>query len=411
MDVVYAGSPLEGLAGSPVDGDLALILGRPGVGATTLLVHVALNELFLGGRVLHVALDASVDHTRAHYDELLRLISARIGADRIDNPALVVERGRVMHSFRERPFSMQALQQDLQLQREAAGFEPTVLLLGGLEHDEQLPQRVEELSALARRLGVRCWASVHSEAPLPSACFERAALAVRLVPDGERVRLQRVHGPGSGEDLPSVLEASTLLSLDAEEAPPDRPLEKLSPRHCTLYSGGAAGSEAAFGEIAARWGVREVAFTFEGHLQERTEGRHELSPRELAMGDVSLAYVSKRLNRSYNDRGGLIRCVLQTLWHMVSRSQQIFVIGTIQGDGTVRGGTGWSVELARMWSRELWVFDQARGRWHQWSGSGWVPGTPRITTPHLCGTGTRQIDDAGRKAIEALFEASFGGLE
>ncbi|HHO51999.1 MAG TPA: hypothetical protein ENK18_14230 [Deltaproteobacteria bacterium] len=185
----------------------------------------------------------------------------------------------------------------------------------------------------------------------------------------------------------------------------------MPPRRCTLYSGGAAGSEATFGEIAARWGVREVAFTFEGHLQERTEGRHELSPRELAMGDVSLSYVSKRLNRSYNDRGGLIRCVLQTLWHMVSRSQQIFVIGTILDDGTVRGGTGWSVELARMWSRELWVFDQVRGRWHQWRGGGWVPGSPRITSPHLCGTGTRQINDAGRGAIEALFEASFGGLE
>jgi hypothetical protein len=151
-----------------------------------------------------------------------------------------------------------------------------------------------------------------------------------------------------------------------------------------------------------------VNFTFEGHLQARVRGRYELSPKELAVGDVSLAYVSKRLNRAYNDKGGLIRGVLQTLWHMVSRSQQVFVIGQIQDDGTVVGGTGWSVELARMWSRDLWVFDQEKNGWYRWDGAGFVSGTPRITSMHLCGTGTRYLSADGRAAIEDLFRRSFG---
>jgi hypothetical protein len=129
------------------------------------------------------------------------------------------------------------------------------------------------------------------------------------------------------------------------------------------------------------------------------------------MGDVSLTYVSRRLQRSYNDGGGLIRGVLQTIWHMVSRSQQVFVIGEIQEDGTVRGGTGWSVELARMWNRELWVFDQAREGWYRWDGHAFTAGRPEITAPHICGTGTRKVTDAGRRAIEVLFQDSFAGRE
>ena len=127
------------------------------------------------------------------------------------------------------------------------------------------------------------------------------------------------------------------------------------------------------------------------------------------MGDVSLQYVSRKLHRTYNDQGGLIRGVLQTIWHMVSRSRQVFVVGAIQPDGTVVGGTGWAVELARAWSRELWVFDQEKRVWFGWDGATWSPGTPLIRHPHLCGTGTRYLDDAGRAAIDDLFARSFAG--
>ena len=38
---------------------------------------------------------------------------------------------------------------------------------------------------------------------------------------------------------------------------------------------------------------------------------------------------------------------------LVLRARQI----TIQPDGTVHGGTGWSVELAKRWYKPIWVFD------------------------------------------------------
>ncbi|MCB9683305.1 MAG: hypothetical protein H6733_17705 [Alphaproteobacteria bacterium] len=181
---------------------------------------------------------------------------------------------------------------------------------------------------------------------------------------------------------------------------------RLEAAACTVYSGGASGAEEAFGAAAAARGVREVNFTFDGHRQARTAGAVQLSPRELEAGDVSLVYVSRRLHRTYNQHG-LIRKVLQTLWHMVSRAQQVFVIGVIQDDGTVVGGTGWSVELARMWSKELWVYDQEQHGWFTWTGHAWTAGEPTITAAQVCGTGTRYLDDTGRQAIDDLFARSF----
>jgi hypothetical protein len=54
------------------------------------------------------------------------------------------------------------------------------------------------------------------------------------------------------------------------------------------------------------------------------------------------------------------------------------------------------------------VFDQEKDGWFRWTGESWSPsGVPVISHPHFTGTGTRQLHDNGKRAIEALFANSF----
>src|SRR5688572_32648965 len=64
-----------------------------------------------------------------------------------------------------------------------------------------------------------------------------------------------------------------------------------------LLSGGAQGAEAELGAAAERFGIEEVNFTFEGHKPSRTRGLRVLNHEELYTGDVSLAYISRLMNR------------------------------------------------------------------------------------------------------------------
>ena len=182
----------------------------------------------------------------------------------------------------------------------------------------------------------------------------------------------------------------------------------MNPSECILFSGGAAGAEAAFGACAERHGVEEVNFTFDGHTLARHRGVRVLNHEELQNGDVSLEYVSRLVNRRYTD-SPTIRKVLQTLWYQVNNGQEIYVIGSVLDDGTVRGGTGWGAEFAKLCNKPLFVFDQDNDHWLRWTGSAWErrDGAPVVTHPHFTGTGTRTIRDNGRKAIDALFAASF----
>jgi hypothetical protein len=176
-----------------------------------------------------------------------------------------------------------------------------------------------------------------------------------------------------------------------------------------LFSGGAPGAEAEFGACAERHGIEEVNFTFDGHNIERRRGVRVLNHEELQAGDVSLEYVSRLMHRRYTDSPA-IRKILQTLWYQVNNGQEIYVIGAILDDGTVRGGTGWGAEFAKLCNKPLFVFDQEKNDWFEWSGSDWKArgvDTPTITHPHFTGTGTRTVKDNGRRAIEELFTTSF----
>ena len=177
-----------------------------------------------------------------------------------------------------------------------------------------------------------------------------------------------------------------------------------------LFSGGAAGAEAAFGASAEKHGVEEVNFTFEGHTIARHRGVRVLNHEELQAGDVSLEYVSRLMHRRFAD-APTIRKVLQTLWYQVNHGQEIYVVGAILDDGTVRGGTGWGAEFAKLCNKPLHVFDQAKDAWFDWTGTDWQARTasdaPSITHPHFTGTGTRDIQQNAKKAIEALFTRSF----
>jgi hypothetical protein len=176
-----------------------------------------------------------------------------------------------------------------------------------------------------------------------------------------------------------------------------------------LFSGGAAGAEAEFGASAERHGIEEVNFTFDGHKIERHRGVRVLNHEELQAGDVSLEYVSKLMHRRYTD-SPTIRKVLQTLWYQVNNGQEIYVVGAILEDGTVRGGTGWGAEFAKLCNKPLFVFDQEQDGWFEWKGSSWLAHgsqAPTITHPHFTGTGTRQIRDNAKRAIEDLFNNSF----
>jgi hypothetical protein len=132
-----------------------------------------------------------------------------------------------------------------------------------------------------------------------------------------------------------------------------------------------------------------------------------LSPEALAKGNVSMEIVSTRMGRKFA-QANKIRKVIQTIFHMVNNGYHVIAVGWIQPDDTVKGGTGWGVELAKLFNRPVHVFDQDRKGWFAWQDNAWVAEHPVIEKDSFVGTGTRNLTEDGKAAIQELYERSFG---
>jgi hypothetical protein len=179
---------------------------------------------------------------------------------------------------------------------------------------------------------------------------------------------------------------------------------------CILFSGGAYGTEAEFGINAEHAGIEEVNFTFEGRPLGRQRGVRMLNHDELKKGDVSLEYLSGILKRKFID-SPVFRKILQSIWYQINNGQEIYVLGEILENKTVKGGTGWGAEFAKLCNKPLFVFDQKQDSWFFWNQRDWESrgsgNEPVITHPYFTGTGTRFLEANGKKAIAGLFKRSF----
>jgi hypothetical protein len=180
----------------------------------------------------------------------------------------------------------------------------------------------------------------------------------------------------------------------------------LDPNKITMYTGGHKGTEEYFGKSAEKWGMQEVTFNFEGHDISRERGLKMLTDEELARGGVGPDIIRKRMERSFATTP-MMQKIFQVLFHIVNNGYQVFAVGLLLSNGTVKGGTGWGVELAKLFNRPVHLFEQDRKEWVSWVNNEWVTEDPVIAHKTIAVTGTRYLNDEGRHAIDELFERSF----
>ena len=422
---VNAASPIRILErccqGGLSTGELGVVMARAGVGKTAFLVQIGLDGAMREQPVLHVALGQDLEHVQSWYDVLFDdLAHVTDLADR-EQVRSLVNRNRVIHASADTAFPHGHLDEVVELYGQAQ-FTPAVIVIDGFDWEHgAVVTRAAELGAfkqIAKRLGAVLWlsAQTHRDATpahptgLIPPCAEYGELidvSVFLEPEGSHVsvRLLSDHDRDEPEDTHLQLHADTMRLVEDESVDSEVPLPA---RMFTLLSGGANGAEAAFGEAAERWGLGETNFSFAGRETARRRGVVELSEAELERGSVSEAYIKAQLHRSLPDTATFQR-LLKSIWHQVSTAGEVFVIGEILDDDTVKGGTGWGAELAKHLKKPVHVYDQTKSYWLTWRGDGWTQvDPPRISRSRFTGTGTRFLSDVGRNAIDALFDRSFG---
>ena len=218
-----ARSPLrlleKGLHGGLGRGNLGIVLAGHGVGKTSFLVGVAMDELLRKGRVLHVSTAHSVAHVRAHYETVFDDLAS---STRLENEAQIrseIERGRSIRVYPPNSLSAAKLRDAVKLERETGGS-PSLLVLEGIDLAAFGRADVEDLRALAQELDAEVWLESackdEREVRIPPqvvAIEDLLSVILALEPGDDAVRLRALkdHANKNLADLHVALDPRTLL--------------------------------------------------------------------------------------------------------------------------------------------------------------------------------------------------------
>jgi hypothetical protein len=177
----------------------------------------------------------------------------------------------------------------------------------------------------------------------------------------------------------------------------------------TCHSGGCPGSDMEWENEGNKYGVKTIAYSFYNHVQEG-KNRKILTVEELNEGFEHVKIASKGIKRNPNCRYPYVRNLLCRNWFQVKNSEAIFAVGMFIDCKTVKGGTGWAVQMAIDNKKPVFVFDQINNEWNEFNYQSnqfeRLDSIPKLTE-NFAGIGTREINENGKIAIRMIYKVNF----
>lgn len=218
-------NPLRVLkTGTETGREMGLIMARPGLGKTALLVQIALDSILLGNRVIHVSIGESIEKTRAWYDDIVRHILQEHSVHRPHDLIDMIQRHRMIMTFKETTFTRSRLEERLNDLIMQDIFKPNCLVVDGFDFGNADRENLEEIRDMAEAMSLQIWFSAvshrddsrFSSAGVPAPCHEIDDLfdtVILIKPEEEKIRLNVVKNRGEvvDSDLGLDLDPSTMM--------------------------------------------------------------------------------------------------------------------------------------------------------------------------------------------------------
>lgn len=173
-------NPLRVLDTGRENNQMGLVMARPGLGKTALLVQIALDAIFRGKRVIHVSIGETIDKTKKWYDGILQSILQDYSLSKPQELIDMVSHQRMIMTFKVAAFSRSRLEErlnDLVLQDI---FRPNCLIVDGFDFVTAEREALEDMRNLMETMNMQAWFSANcrredtrvSPAGVPAPCHE-----------------------------------------------------------------------------------------------------------------------------------------------------------------------------------------------------------------------------------------------
>jgi hypothetical protein len=157
-----AGIVSKALGTGLAPGELGVLMASAGSGKTACLTLIAIEQLLHDLPVLHVCIDEKVESVKVWYQETLKNLCVSQTSGDYKKCLHRLEPLRFIFAFLHDAFSPQKLAQRIENLRDQAGFQPSLVVIDGLNFDQMTRPTMEEFRELARRLSLPLWFSART---------------------------------------------------------------------------------------------------------------------------------------------------------------------------------------------------------------------------------------------------------
>lgn len=170
----------------------------------------------------------------------------------------------------------------------------------------------------------------------------------------------------------------------------------VNPVTAQFYSGGAVGSDTEWGNVAQKYGFNITHYTVNDY--------DKLSRDDKESVEKQYKEVVERLSRKQLDANSYSGKLVRRDMLQANSADAILAIGRLGKNGHVDGGTAYATERGIIRGIPVYLFDQNDNHWKTYNGEKFVDCEQPSLTQHAALIGTRQITDAGKRAIQNVFE-------
>ncbi len=221
-------SPIEKIIGidNISSSNFGAVLSRAGVGKTRFLVQIALTQLLRDEKIVHVSLEDSMGKINLRYNEGYTNLVDSIGY--VDPQKALrlwedINLNKVGISYNEASFDTTKIKDYLKSFKKAQLPMPAIMIIDGLNFDEDVTEVLEELKALNQEFAISIWFAMRSHRDealgrdgFPVQLETRQELfdkAVFLQPENNKIQAI-VLKDGNNTNLKFLLEPATMMLVE-----------------------------------------------------------------------------------------------------------------------------------------------------------------------------------------------------
>ncbi len=210
------------------NGKFGAVLSRAGVGKTSFLVQIALTKLLSDEKILHISLDDSIDKINVRYNEGYTNLVDSIGY--VDAQKAVrlwesINTHKVGISYTEATFDTEKIRDYLKSFKKADLALPTLMVIDGLNFDQDVTQVLDKLEDLNKEFSIFIWFSMknHREEGLCEDGFpiqletykDKFDKAVMLAPVEDKIEAV-ILKDGDRTNHRNLLNPATMMVVEAD---------------------------------------------------------------------------------------------------------------------------------------------------------------------------------------------------